>query len=65
MNPRFCCLLIIAFWGVGTTYAATVSPTPNLPVTSRGQSVVVYGDGFPIDQAIKVYLRTGSEEGED
>ncbi len=56
-----CLYLLAAFFGlIGVARAATISPQPSLPVTTRGQSVVVYGDGFPQEQ-IKVFLRTGKE----
>jgi len=40
--------------------APTVAPAPTLPVTTHGQTVTVFGTGFP-NAPIKVLLRTGSE----
>jgi hypothetical protein len=59
---KMLCLSLLAmfFSLIGRASEATVSPQPSLPVITRGQSVVVYGDGFP-QEAIKVYLRTGKE----
>ncbi|HUD15443.1 MAG TPA: hypothetical protein VMQ56_17455 [Terracidiphilus sp.] len=61
MNLRCLPFLPVLLGLTGMASAATVSPQPNLPVTTRGQSVVVYGDGFP-NAPITVYLRTGKEE---
>jgi hypothetical protein len=40
--------------------APTVAPAPTLPITTHGQTVTIFGTGFP-NAAIKVLLRTGSE----
>jgi len=40
--------------------APTVAPAPSLPVTTHGQTVTIFGTGFP-NAAVKVFLRTGSE----
>ncbi|MGB0123876.1 MAG: hypothetical protein WBP63_10620, partial [Silvibacterium sp.] len=60
MNLRSCRFLAVVVGWAGIISAATISPQPNLPVTTRGQSVVVYGDGFP-NEPITVYLRNGKE----
>lgn len=39
----------------------SITPTPALPATARGQTVTVYGSNFPA-QGMKVYLRTGKEK---
>lgn len=59
MNHRLGALLLFVLGGCGVTLAATVDPQPQLPVTTRGQSVTVTGDGFT--GQITVYLRTGKE----
>jgi len=43
------------------TWGATVSPVPELPAITRGQTVTVHGSGFPL-QGVKVFLRTGKED---
>jgi hypothetical protein len=60
MTLPSCCLLAIVGGWTAVISAATISPQPNLPLITRGQSVVVYGDGFP-NEAITVYLRNGKE----
>jgi hypothetical protein len=40
--------------------APTVAPTPSLPITTHGQTVTIFGTGFP-NVPIKLFLRTGSE----
>ena len=59
---KLLCILLLAVFSslIAGASEATVSPQPSLPVITRGQSVVVYGDGFP-QEPIKVYLRTGKE----
>ena len=40
--------------------APAVAPAPALPITTHGQTVTIYGSGFP-NAAIRVLLRTGNE----
>jgi hypothetical protein len=44
----------------GSSAAPAVAPAPTLPITTHGQTVTIFGIGFP-NAAIKVLLRTGSE----
>jgi len=59
INLKPCAALFFVFLCGGTSFGATVNPEPTLPVTSRGQSITVFGDGF--SGPIKVYLRSGKE----
>ncbi len=60
MRVRLCLLLALVLGGSQLVNgAATVNPQPTLPVTTRGQSITVFGDG--LIGPIAVYLRTGKE----
>lgn len=61
MKTGFCLFLgLLSGWSAKTFAATTLSAVPTLPVTTRGQTVTIFGDGFP-NAPIKVYLRTGNE----
>ena len=59
MNLKACAVFVFALACARVGSAATVNPEPKLPVTSRGQTVTVYGDAF--SGPVTAYLRTGKE----
>lgn len=65
MKTGLCLFLaVVGGWSAKISAAPSVSAVPTLPVTTHGQTVTIFGDGFP-NAPIKVYLRTGNEGKDD
>ena len=61
--------LYLRWWSYATFWAfplsafaiPTVSPLPNVTITTRSQSVLIYGSGFQEATPVKACIRTGKE----
>ena len=61
LNLRWWSFVALCAYPICALAAATVSPLPNVTIATRGQSVVIYGSGFPDASAVKAFIRTGKE----